>query len=211
MPETLFEIEPGIFSLSEQDPEHVDELVLAVQPFVGMPLDEEGMQSYVASLYKDKDHSKFRDACLYEIGIKAVIGLRNASLVTLEERSRVEDLAGLQRRYHRADYRRYGLADSYIVAVEAADLCPDSGFPQKLSRFLSKFQIPNIEVIGNCEDEVLQYLSGLPAVQINGSEQKLGFVPNMHLVMTPARNPLGYARRSFLLPPIPNVPTLPSD
>ncbi|MEA2036419.1 MAG: hypothetical protein U9O94_02845 [Nanoarchaeota archaeon] len=199
MPEELFEIESGIFSLSDQEPGLEEELVLAVVPFMGIPLDEKGMSAYVCSLLAIGD--KAEQARLYEIGIKSVIGLYEVPLVTLEFEDRVKDMAQLQGRFNRGTYGRGAstLADSYIVSLGEKELRPDSNFPHKLAAFLARFGVKDINLIGKCDQEVMDYLSRLPSVTIGGIETKLRFTPDKNNMMTPETNPLGYAKETPLL------------
>ena len=195
MPEELFEIERGIFSLDDQKPQPTNRLILAVQPFIGIPLDAKGMSKYLSALYDVGDCTEA--ARLYEIGIKLVIGLGEYPLVTLEEASRVESMAQLQRRFHR-DSRICRLADSYIISVGEKQLKPDSNFPQQLSGFLAGFCVEQIDLIGICNQSVMDYLLKLPPAIVGGIEKKLRFIPDETLTMTPQKNPF-YIKETPLL------------
>lgn len=201
----LFEIEQGIFSLSytmpcghevEQEPFEAEGLLLLVQPFAGIPLDQEGMRNYVTTLYRHL--AKTEEARQYEIGIKTLLSFCESPLVTLEEAGRVKDWANLPFNQNRTEYFT---GDSYIVSVGEEELRPDSDFPAKLSNFLGRFHVDEIDVIGRCDKVVMDYLSRLPVVNNDGIERKLRFLPSKdeRLQMTPRRNPLGYERRFHLL------------
>lgn len=204
MPEELFEIEQGIFSLSSrlpcgnlviQEPSPAGGLVLLVQPFAGIPLHKEGMQKYVGTLYKHSDLTD--EARQYEIRIKLLLAFCEWPLVTLEEAGRVEDWANLSYIKSRGEY---GTGDSYIISVGEKELRHDSDFPTKLSNFLARFYVDEIEVVGRCDNGVMGYLSKLPSVKNGGIERQLRFVPSRdeHLIMTPKRNPLGYQKETPL-------------
>lgn len=205
MTENLFQIETGIFSLSyimpcghkiNPKPFKAKELLLLVQPFAGIPLDQKGMKNYVNTLYQHKAFTK--EAREYEIGIKVLLSLCEYPIVTLEEEHRIKDWANLPYNKNRI---KYFTGDSYIVSVGKEELRPNSNFPAKLSRFLGRFDVDKINVIGKCNKGVMNYLSKLPAVNNGGIEKKLKFVPSEDesLQMTPQRNPLGYERYFHLL------------
>jgi len=200
----LFEIDQGIFSPSINlpcghkaisEPYPTDRLVLLVQPFVGIPLDQKGMRKYVSRLYECKDSTN--EARQYEIGIKSLIGLCEFPLVILEETNRVQDWAQVSFIQNRSKYSD----DTYIIAVGEEDLNPDSDFPQRLSDFLAQFCVEEIDVAGNCDRKVLDYLSRLPPANGIKPEKRQRFIPcrDETLIMTSERNPLGYSKHQHLL------------
>jgi hypothetical protein len=200
----LFEIEQGIFSLSMNlpcghkavpGPYPTDKLALLVQPFVGIPLDQKGMRRYVSRLYECKDSTN--KARQYEIGIKSLIGLCEFPLVILDEPNRVQNWAQMSFIQHRSKYGN----DSYFIAVGGKDLKPDSDFPKRLSDFLAQFCVEKIDVVGNCDRTVLDYLSRLPLSNGIKPGRQQRFIPcrDERLIMTPERNPLGYPRHQHLL------------
>ncbi|PIN86932.1 hypothetical protein COV19_01910 [Candidatus Woesearchaeota archaeon CG10_big_fil_rev_8_21_14_0_10_44_13] len=204
MSEEFFEIEPGIFSIAGhlpcgksfiQEPAPSEGVVLLVQPFVGIPLDREGMQRYVGRLYELGDPAK--EARMYEIAIKSLLAFCEWPVVILEEADRVKDWAQIPFINLRAEY---GMEESYIISVGEKELMSGSDFPQKLSNFLARFHADKIDVAGRCDKIVMEYLSVLPPVTIDGAERRLKFIKSKDksIIMTPERNPLGYQTNAIL-------------
>ncbi len=180
MGEELFEIEPGIFSFNETKPEPSETVVLGVQPMLNIPLDKDGMGRYIDMLINDRDLPQSERS--YELGIKVFLHEMEWPLVTLEEENRIHELAGF--------YRKWGVAggcrpDAYMIAIKDDHLRPEIGFQEKISSFLSHFKTRNIGVFGYLTRWMIDYITSIPPIEIEGKKAPNHFYPIPGVIKVP--------------------------
>ncbi len=184
---------PEFYSLSDVAPYASDRLVLAIQPFLGIPQDPDGsLKTHFGKIWHEHHKTKNPDLKAqydYIDHLRIVTLLYECPLVVLEDRRNLLKTTALMALWQRGTV--YG-EPGYIACADEESFRPHSGFATRFANFLGRFQVQNIDVIGKYDDAVKKYLDELPQVTIDGASQKLTFNPLERMVMTPQRNPTAY-------------------